>query len=100
MASLGGAAPGVTARNPDPKFMPVAERVCDRCLLGSNPLVDARRRAEILAECASSGQAFLCHKGTMAGEYIVCRSFYERGMSLSVRLARMLGRARFVRLPG
>lgn len=89
----------MSAVNPDPSVMPVADAVCDRCLLGSRPLVDAARRAEILQECAETGRAFVCHRGTMTDSYIVCRAFYERGLSLSARLARAFGAVRFVPTP-
>lgn len=79
--------------------MPVAARTCDRCLLGSRPLVPPERRDEILAELQESGRAFICHRASMAGEYVVCRSFYEQGRSLAVVLARNLGAVRFVELP-
>ena len=85
-------------RNPDPAGMPVAERTCDRCLLGSNPLVTDERRREILKELQASGRAFICHKASMEDRYVVCRSFYEQELSLSVILARQLGATRFVAL--
>lgn len=47
--------------NPDPSVMPVAETVCDRCLLGGNPLVSPERVGEILAELEINGRAFICH---------------------------------------
>jgi hypothetical protein len=86
-------------KNSDPDIMLVADKVCDRCLLGSKALVSDEARAEILDECAKTGRAFICHKGSFAGKSIVCRSFYERDMSLVVRLAKMLNRVKFVKLP-
>lgn len=86
-------------KNPDPTSMPVADRRCGECLLSRRKIVSDARRDELLDRCARTGEAFLCHKGTIAGEYVVCRGFYDRGLSLSVRLAALLGLARFVRLP-
>lgn len=85
--------------NPDPSTMPVAERTCDRCLLGGSPLVPSARVEEIIADCEATGRAFVCHRASINGEYVVCRSFYERGLSLAVVLARKLGAVRFVPLP-
>jgi hypothetical protein len=91
---------GSGMRNPDPSVMPVCDKVCDRCLLGSDPLVSDERVDEILTELATTGRAFICHKASMNGDYVVCRSFYEQGRSLSVRLARALDRVRFVKVAG
>ena len=90
---------GEAVRNPDPAIMPVAAKVCDRCLLGTKPLVSNDRRIEILTDLARSGRAFICHRASMRGDYIICRAFYEQERSLSVILARKLGLARFVDLP-
>jgi len=79
--------------------MPVAEKRCSECLISANKIVSDDRRDELLKELAESGRAFICHRASMAGEYIVCRGFYDQGLSLSVVLARQLGAARFVQWP-
>lgn len=85
--------------NPDPSFMPVAAKRCDRCLLSSRPLVGDERRREILAELSVTGRAFICHKATMVGEYVICRGVFDEGLSLAVVLAKELDVVRFVELP-
>ena len=77
----------------------VAERRCDRCLLGRNPLVSPERVEELLEDCNRSGRAFECHRFTMVGQRGTCRAFFDGNMSLVVRLARMLDVVEFVPLP-
>ena len=86
-------------RNPDPSVMPVAKKRCKQCLFSSARIVSEERRDEVLASTAESGQAFQCHLASIAGEYVVCRGFYDNDCSLAVRLAKLLDRAVFVDLP-
>lgn len=87
------------SRNPDPSVMPVMPKRCDECLFSSAKIVSDERRDEVLESCRTSGRAFECHKASIVGEYRVCRGFFDADVSLAVRLAKLLDRARFIPLP-
>ena len=86
-------------RNPDPTVFPVCERRCNECLFSTAKIVDDDRKQEVLAEARRNGQPFICHKGTLAGEYLVCRGWFDQADELVVQLARTLGRVVFRPIP-
>jgi len=88
-----------TAKNPDPSVMPVMAKRCRECLFSSAKIVGDDRREEVLQQCKESGRAFQCHKASIAGEYVVCRGFYDADASLVVVLAKLFGAVKFVELP-
>jgi hypothetical protein len=45
--------------------------------------------AEILKDCVRNDTHFECHKGSIAGENIVCRGFFD---NYSTNLIRIMGR--------
>jgi hypothetical protein len=93
-------------------FRVCAER-CDQCLFSENKIVDADRRAQILAECARDDTHFNCHKWTLAAQgqggegsssrigSTCCRGFYDAdpGASNLMRIAARLGAVEFVEGP-
>ena len=87
------------AANPDPAWLPVAEKRCDACLFSSARIVDKERADKIIEECRRDGTAFVCHKYTVAGEYGICRAFFDRRESLVIHLGIELNRVRFIPLP-
>jgi len=78
-----------------PGIMMVRAKQCDQCLFSSAKIVSDARRDEILDYCNVTGEAFECHKATIAGEKITCRGFFDGNHSLVVRLAKMFGWYRF-----
>ncbi len=76
--------------------MEVRDKRCNQCLLSKKKVVSDKKRDQILSTCAESGEAFECHKGTIAGRKIVCRGFFDQNLSLVIRLAKLLGRFAFV----
>ena len=69
---------------------------CAECLFSNAKIVSEEAKAAVLAECASEDRHFLCHKGTIAGQEIVCAGFAARHTSRGIRFARMLGVLRLV----
>ena len=65
----------------------VMRQPCSECLFSRRRVVDAERKAEILAACARNDTSFNCHKGTAGGEQIVCAGFAKRGTSQALRMA-------------
>jgi hypothetical protein len=57
----------------------VMSKRCNQCLFGPNRIVDADRKAEILAECTATGKHFTCHKATMHSRSmdVCCRGFWD-----------------------
>lgn len=79
----------------------VASKTCTECLLTKNRIVPVGRAKEVLRSCLDNGRPFQCHKFTLAGRDVVCRSFFEklgRGLVV-VRLAHALDLVRYVDLP-
>lgn len=71
----------------------VMRKPCGQCLFSDNRIVSAKRKADILADCARSDSHFECHKGTIVGRRIVCAGFAKRHTS---GMLRMCGRAGLV----
>lgn len=71
---------------------PIMARRCSECLFGPNKIVSNERRAEILKECKQGDSHFLCHKGSIAGEEICCRGFYEKKTTNLIRIAERMNR--------
>lgn len=82
----------------------VCEKRCDQCLFSSAKIVDAKRKAQILRDCAAKDAHFICHKFTIAEgreSQVCCRGFYDAnpGASNLMRIAGRLGAVEFVGLP-
>lgn len=73
-----------------PNKMIVRAKQCDQCLYTRNKIVSDARRDEIIETCNTTGGPFLCHKGSLVDQDIVCRGHFEANDSLAVRLAKML----------
>lgn len=57
----------------------VASDKCDACLLSPQRLVSGQRAAEIVrATKDEPGATFTCHKGTLSGEDMICRAWYDK----------------------
>lgn len=70
-------------------MLKVCEKQCDQCLFSKNRIVSGRRMKEILTDCIRNDSHFVCHKGTIENENIVCRGFYD---NYSTNLIRIMGR--------
>jgi len=76
--------------------MLVADTVCNECLYSKNRIVDKERADAILKQCEEDGSYFLCHKGTLAGNNVVCRRFFDEQKNQACQLAKRLGFVTFV----
>jgi hypothetical protein len=79
--------------------MLVMPKPCNECLLSKRKVVSDTRRDALLESCNETGEAFLCHKGTIAGVRRVCHRFFDQNRSLVVRLAKELDLYRFEEIP-
>jgi len=64
--------------------------------MSDGKIVGDARKDQILRDCKRSGRYFLCHKGTIADEAIVCRAFFDTVPNQAVQVAERLGLVAFV----
>lgn len=75
----------------------VAKEKCDQCLYTSNRIVSNARATQIIRDCAKKDTHFECHKGTIAGNPVVCRGCFEsRNPGQLVRIMERLNGIEFV----
>lgn len=80
-------------------MLKVLKKRCDECLFSDARIVSKRRAAEVLKSCARNDSHFECHKGTMVGENIVCRGFFDTSSTNLIRIAGRLGAIDYVDVP-
>lgn len=57
----------------------VAATKCNACLLSPDRIVSGSRAAQIVKDTKDdSGATFTCHKGTLSGEDMICRGWYDK----------------------
>jgi len=78
----------------------VMREACGECLFSPKRIVSAKRARDVLADCARTDTHFLCHKGTIVGQDIVCAGFYAARSSQAIRMAGRLGIIVMVDGPG
>ena len=81
--------------------MKVYKECCKNCLLSPDAIVDANRRKEIIKECKKEQTHFVCHKASMEGKDVCCKTFYDKlgHFSQMIRIADRLGAIEFVEQP-
>jgi len=76
--------------------MKVKRKCCGKCLFGSNKIVSDERKQSILDDCTENDTHFVCHEGTIAGEDICCRAFFEQHTTNMLRISQRLHMLEFV----
>lgn len=81
--------------------MKVYKTTCGNCLLSADSIVSPDRRREIIKDCTQTQSHFICHKATMNGEDVCCKTFYDKlgHVSQMVRIAERLNCVEFVSQP-
>lgn len=74
----------------------VKKEKCDQCLYTENRIVSKVRAAEIIQETIRNDCNFECHKGTIAGEDIICRGSFDKHPGQLVRIIGRMGGIEFV----
>ncbi len=69
----------------------LASKCCGQCLTTRNRIVSGQRAAAIIKDCRRTGQHFVCHKGSIAGQTIHCRGVHDRIGSTAHRFAVAMG---------
>lgn len=78
-------------------MLKICKKPCNQCLFSDNKIVGDKRKAEIIRDCLSKDTHFECHKGTIKGEQIVCRGWFDRYTSQMIRIAGRLNAIEFVK---
>lgn len=81
--------------------MKVYKECCKNCLLSPDSIVSPTRRKEIITDCAKNQTHFLCHKSTIEGTEVVCKTFFDKlgYRSQMVRIAQRLNMIEYVEQP-
>ncbi len=80
------------------KTFQVAHERCNQCLFTRQKIVSNKRRKQIIQEALRKDTFFVCHKATIIGHHICCRSFYDiyRNDVLITRLAQLFNIVEFI----
>ena len=78
--------------------MKVFKDPCKNCLLSPDAIVSAKRRKDIIKTCSREQSHFICHKASMDGDDICCKTFYDNlgHTSQMIRIAQRLNVVQFV----
>ncbi len=81
--------------------MKVYKECCKNCLLSADSIVSPKRRKEIIQGCARDQSHFICHKASINGEDVCCRTFYDKlgHVSQLIRIMERLNAIEFVEVP-
>ncbi len=77
-------------------MMKVKKVCCGKCLFGANKIVSDERKQDILDDCVQHDTHFVCHEGTIEGEDICCRAFYNKHSTNMLRISQRLHMIKFV----
>lgn len=90
---------GLFLININRKFMlKVYKECCHNCLLSKDRIVSPKRAKDLLNEIAEKQSYFVCHKASVKGEEIVCKTFFDKlgHQSQMIRIAERLNAVEFV----
>lgn len=81
--------------------MKVYKECCKNCLLSPDAIVSPKRRKEIIQGCVKKQTHFQCHKATIEGKDILCKTFFDKlgHHSQMIRIAERLNMVEFVEQP-
>ena len=51
---------------------------CANCLLTPDRIVSPAKAKELLSECLTSENFFICHKASMEDKVVVCKGFFDK----------------------
>ncbi|TYR37453.1 hypothetical protein FXV77_05460 [Sphingobacterium phlebotomi] len=74
----------------------VCNKSCDQCLFTKNKIVSDQRKHQILEQCERDETHFICHKGSIAGQNVVCNGFFRNKTTPYLELAKATKRIVFV----
>lgn len=74
----------------------VCSKSCNQCLFTKNKIVSDERKQEILEDCERNETHFICHKGSIAGQNVVCNGFFRNKTTPYLDLVKATDRIVFV----
>ena len=79
-------------------MLKVYKECCQNCLLSKDRIVSPKRAKDLLNEIAQKQSYFVCHKASINGEEIVCKTFFDKlgHQSQMIRIAERLNVVKFV----
>jgi hypothetical protein len=79
-------------------MLKVYKECCANCLLSKDRIVSPKRAKELLKDIAEKQSYFVCHKASINGEEIVCKTFFDElgRQSQMIRIAERLNSVQFV----
>lgn len=79
-------------------MLKVYRECCGNCLLSKDRIVSPKRAKDLLKEIEEKQSYFVCHKASMKGEEIVCKTFFDKlgHQSQMIRIAERLNAVQFV----
>lgn len=82
-------------------MLQVYKECCGNCLLSKDSIVSPERRKEIINGCVKKQTHFICHKASIEGKDILCKTFFDKlgHHSQMVRIAERLNMVEFVEQP-
>ena len=82
-------------------MLKVYKECCNNCLLSADAIVSPERRKDILNKCKKDQTHFICHKASIEGKEIVCKSFYDKlgHYSQMIQISERLGMVEQVEQP-
>ena len=69
----------------------VMKEKCTECLFTKDRIVRPGRMKELVQSCRQDDTFFECHKGTLAGEPVCCKGFWDTQDFTSKQLVERLG---------
>jgi uncharacterized protein YerC len=79
-------------------MLKVYKECCGNCLLSKDRIVSPKRAKDLLKEIAERQSYFVCHKASVNGEEIVCKTFFDKlgHQSQMIRIAERLNVVQFI----
>lgn len=81
--------------------MKVYESSCKNCLLSKDRIVSPVRAKQIIQGCIKNQSHFICHKASIDGKDVCCKTFFDKFGQYSqlIRIMERIGGIKFVPQP-
>jgi hypothetical protein len=78
--------------------MKVYDKPCQNCLFSKDRIVSEKAAKQIIKECIQNETHFICHKATMNGDDICCKTFYDKfgHVSRNIQFAKWLNYVKII----
>ena len=79
----------------------VYKESCKNCLLSEDKIVSPKRAKEIIKGCIKKQTYFICHKASIAGDDVICKTFFDTlgYYSQMIRIAERLNMIEYIEQP-